>query len=168
MIGAIAGDIVGSIYEHNNIKTKDFEFFGGRCDFTDDTVHTVVVADWLVNGGDLADKLADYTLKYSGRGYGGMLFSWARQSKRTPYNSWGNGSAMRVSPVAHFSQSENEILALAEKSAAVTHNHPEGIKGAQATALTMWMARGGADVPSMRAAIACLTSAPMEQISGIA
>jgi ADP-ribosylglycohydrolase len=153
MIGAIAGDIIGSIYEWDNIKTKDFELFGDRCDFTDDTVHTVAVADWLVNGGDLADKLANYTLRYKSRGYGGMLLDWAKQWERTPYNSWGNGSAMRVSPVAHFAQSEHEVLDLAEKSAEITHNHPEGIKGAQATALAMWMAREGADAPTIRRAI---------------
>ena len=153
MIGAIAGDIIGSIYEWNNIKTKDFELFGDRCDFTDDTVHTVAIADWLVNGGDLADKLANYTLRYKSRGYGGMLLDWAKQWERTPYNSWGNGSAMRVSPVAHFAQSEHEVLELAEKSASITHSHPDGIAGAQATALTMWMARKGVDVPTMRQAI---------------
>jgi ADP-ribosylglycohydrolase len=153
MIGAIAGDIIGSIYEWDNIKTKDFELFGDRCDFTDDTVHTVAVVDWLVNGGDLADKLANYTLRYKSRGYGGMLLDWAKQWERTPYNSWGNGSAMRVSPVAHFAQSEHEVLDLAEKSAEITHNHPEGIKGAQATALAMWMAREGADAPTIRRAI---------------
>jgi ADP-ribosylglycohydrolase len=153
MIGAIAGDIIGSIYEWNNIKTKDFELFGDRCDFTDDTVHTVAVADWLVNGGDLADKLANYTLRYKSRGYGGMLLDWAKQWERTPYNSWGNGSAMRVSPVAHLAQSEHEVLELAEKSASITHSHPDGIAGAQATALTMWMARESVDVPTMRQAI---------------
>jgi ADP-ribosylglycohydrolase len=150
MIGAVAGDIIGSIYEWNNIKTKDFPLFGEGCEFTDDTVCTVAVADWLTTNGDLSDLLSSYTLRYPGRGYGGMFLDWANQSARTPYNSWGNGSAMRVSPVAHFARDEREVLALAEKSAAVTHNHPDGIAGAQATALTMWMAVGNADAATIR------------------
>ena len=120
MLGAIAGDIIGSIYEHHNIKTKDFPLFGEGCQFTDDTVCTVAVADWLMNGGDLSDVLGGYVLRYPNAGYGGMFRDWANQWDRKPYNSWGNGSAMRVSPVAHFAQNEQEILALAEKSSAVT------------------------------------------------
>jgi ADP-ribosylglycohydrolase len=96
MIGAITGDIIGSIYEWNNIKSKDFPLFGEGCDFTDDSVHTIAIADWLIGGGNLSDILGNYTLKYSGRGYGGMLLDWATQQDREPYNSWGNGSAMRV------------------------------------------------------------------------
>ena len=150
MIGAVAGDIIGSIYEWNNIKTKDFKLFGEGCYYTDDTVCTVAVADWLVTSGDLSDILGGYALRYPGRGYGGMFLDWANQPARTPYNSWGNGSAMRVSPVAHFARDEREVLALAKKSAAVTHNHPDGIAGAQATALTMWMAVENADGATIR------------------
>ena len=150
MIGAIAGDIIGSIYEWSNIKTKDFPLFGAACDFTDDTVCTVGIADWLITNGDLSDTLANYVLRHPTRGYGGMFRDWANQLERKPYNSWGNGSAMRVSPVAHFAKDEGEVLALAEKSAAVTHSHPDGIAGAQATALTMWMAREGANADAIR------------------
>ncbi len=153
MFGAITGDIIGSIYEWNNIKTKDFPLFGDGCDFTDDTVCTVAVADWLTTDGDLSEILAGYALRYPGRGYGGMFRDWANQWERKPYNSWGNGSAMRVSPVAHYARDEREVLALAERSSAVTHSHPDGIVGAQATALTMWMSKEGADAPTMRKAI---------------
>ena len=150
MLGAIAGDIIGSIYEHANIKTKDFPLFGDGCRFTDDTVCTVAVAACLMNGGDFADYLGRYTLRHPNRGYGGMFMRWAKQWEREPYESWGNGSAMRVSSVAHFARDENEVLELAKVSSAVTHSHPDGVAGAQATALTMWMAKEGADSPTMR------------------
>jgi ADP-ribosylglycohydrolase len=170
MIGAITGDIVGSVYEFNNIKAKDFPFFGprqdananytdngrpsGKCFFTDDTVLTIAVADWLLNGkDDLADRLAHYTLAYPNRGYGGMYINWANSWDRKPYNSFGNGSAMRVSPVAWFAKDQAEVLQLAEASAAVTHSHPEGIKGAQATALAIWLARQGDNADHIRQAV---------------
>jgi ADP-ribosylglycohydrolase len=158
MIGAIAGDIIGSIYEHDNIKTKEFPLFGphprtnlnhtrnGRslrdCFFTDDTVLTIAVADWLLGGEDnLVDRLIHYTFKYNNRGYGGMYMKWANSHDLQPYYSFGNGSAMRVSPVAWLSKNYYEALELAMNSAVVTHNHPEGVKGAQATAAAIWLAR---------------------------
>lgn len=170
MIGAIIGDIVGSVYEFDNIKTKDFPFFGprpdanpkysdngrpnGECFFTDDTVLTVAVADWLLaEKDDLSDRLAHYTITYPNRGYGGMYARWANAWDRRPYNSYGNGSAMRVSPVAWYAQDQDQVLELAENSAAVTHNHFEGIKGAQATALAIWMARTGADANQIRQSV---------------
>jgi ADP-ribosyl-[dinitrogen reductase] hydrolase len=170
MIGAIIGDIVGSVYEFDNIKTKDFPFFGprpnanpnysdngrpnGESFFTDDTVLTVAVADWLLAGkDDLADRLAHYTFAYPNRGYGGMYANWANAWDRQPYDSYGNGSAMRVSPVAWFAKDQDQVLELAKASAAVTHNHPEGIKGAQAAALAIWMARTGADASQIRRSI---------------
>jgi ADP-ribosylglycohydrolase len=166
MIGAIAGDIIGSIYEHDNIKTKEFPLFGphprtnlnhtrnGRplrdCFFTDDTVLTIAVADWLLGGEDnLGDRLAHYTFKYSNRGYGGMYMQWANSHDREPYNSFGNGSAMRVSPVAWLTAKLSDVLDVAEKSAVVTHNHPEGVKGAQATAMAIWLARTGVPADSI-------------------
>ena len=167
MIGAIAGDIIGSIYEHDNIKTKEFPLFGphprtnlnhtrnGRslrdCFFTDDTVLTIAVADWLLGGEDnLVDRLAHYTFKYSNRGYGGMYMEWVNSHDREPYESYGNGSAMRVSAVAWLSKNYYEALELAEKSAVVTHNHPEGVKGAQATAAAIWLARHKHDAEYVR------------------
>jgi ADP-ribosylglycohydrolase len=171
MIGAIIGDIVGSVYEFDNIKTKEFPFFGprpnanpnysdngrpnGECFFTDDTVLTVAVADWLLaSQDDLADRLAHYTFTYPHRGYGGMYANWANAWDRQPYNSYGNGSAMRVSPVAWFAKDQDQVLELAEASAAVTHNHTEGIKGAQATALAIWLARTGNGAGRIRQGIA--------------
>ena len=152
MLGAIVGDIVGSIYEFDNIKTKDFPFFGDGCGFTDDTVLTVAVADWLLDGtSDLTEKLVKWTCKYPGCSYGGMYLSWINKgSRRTPYGSYGNGSAMRVSPVAWVASDEDEVMALARSSAEVTHNHPEGIKGAQAAALAIWMAKENAPPEDIR------------------
>jgi ADP-ribosylglycohydrolase len=129
MIGAITDDIIGSIYERNNIKTKDFPLFGQHCTFTDDTVCTIAVADWLMNEGDLSDVLSRYVLRYPNAGYGGMFREWAQRSNRVPYNSWGNGSAMRVSAVMYVASDEQEALELAERSSAVTHNHPNAIAG---------------------------------------
>jgi ADP-ribosylglycohydrolase len=154
MLGAITGDIVGSIYEWNNIKTKEFPLFGEGCSFTDDTVCTIAVADWLMSEGELSDVLSDYVSRYSNAGYGAMFREWAAKHDREPYNSWGNGSAMRVSPVMYVARDEQEVLDLAEQSSTVTHSHPDGIAGAQATALTMWMAKEGADAPTMRRDIA--------------
>ncbi len=150
MLGAITGDIVGSIYEHSNIKTKEFPFFGDRCTFTDDSVCTVAVADCLMAGGDFADYLRRYVLRHPRRGYGGMFQRWATAWESAPYNSWGNGSAMRVSPVAHVARDERDALDLADQSSSVTHNHPDAVAGAQAVTLAMWMAKEGADAMTIR------------------
>jgi ADP-ribosylglycohydrolase len=100
MLGAIVGDVVGSIYEHDNIKTKDFPLFAKRATFTDDTVCTVAIADCLLSAGDFADHLRTWVRRYPQAGYGGMFLRWAFTDGMGPYGSWGNGSAMRVSPVA--------------------------------------------------------------------
>ncbi len=152
MLGAITGDIVGSIYEHANIKSKEFPFFGQGCTFTDDTVCTVAVADWLMSGGDCAGHLRRHVQRHPNRGYGGMFRKWAMYGGG-PYNSWGNGSAMRVSPVAHVARDEAELLDLAEQSASVTHNHPNAVAGAQAVALTMWMAKARVNATTIRGEI---------------
>jgi len=153
MLGAIAGDIIGSIYEHANIRTRDFPLFGDGCRFTDDTVCTVAVADCLMDAGDFSEYLSRYALRYPGHGYGVMFRRWAKQWQREPYGSYGNGSAMRVSPVAHFARDEADALALAEKSAAVTHSHRDAIAGAQAVAWVMWAASEGASAVSIRAEV---------------
>ena len=153
MLGAITGDIVGSIYEHSNIKTKEFPFFGQGCTFTDDTVCTVAVADWLMSGDDCAGHLHRHVRRHPDRGYGAMFRKWAMYGGG-PYNSWGNGSAMRVSPVAHVARDEAELLDLAKRSSSVTHNHPDAVAGAQAVALAMWMAKTGVDVTAIRGEIA--------------
>lgn len=146
MLGAIVGDIIGSVYEWENIKTKAFSLFTDKCFFTDDTVMTLAVADALLNGGttaDFASSMKRLGELYPDSGYGSKFYSWLFSDDKQPYNSWGNGSAMRVAPCAWYAQSLVEAEVLAERSASVTHNHPEGIKGAQATAAAIFLAREG-------------------------
>ena len=145
MTGAIAGDIIGSVYEFDNIKTTDFPLFTNESDYTDDTIMTVAVADWLLNGGDLAKVMQRYGREYPypTGGYGGRFSGWLREKDPQPYNSWGNGSAMRVSAVGWMFDSLEKTLEVAKETAVVTHNHPEGIKGAQATAAAIYLARTG-------------------------
>lgn len=153
MLGAIVGDIVGSVYEFHNIKTKDFPLFRDDCFFTDDTVMTCAVAEAIMNGGerdDFIDAMKKYGRMYAEVGYGGRFKAWLESDTREPYNSFGNGSAMRVSPCAWVMDCgfcartgmwpENG-RAGAKLSAEVTHNHPEGIKGAVATAAAIFMNR---------------------------
>lgn len=156
MIGAIIGDIVGSVYEWNNIKTKNFPLFNSECFFTDDTVMTLAIAEGLMNGGDDEDFIAamkKYGRLYPDSGYGGRFGSWLFSDDISPYNSWGNGSAMRVSPVAWAFDTLSEVEKYAEISAAVTHNHPEGIKGAQAIAAAIFLARKGKTKEEIKAYI---------------
>jgi ADP-ribosylglycohydrolase len=153
MLGAIAGDIIGSIYEAAPIKTKDFALFGPGVRFTDDTVCTVAVADALMQGGDFDGTLRAYVRRYPGRGYGGMFARWATTPGMPAYGSWGNGAAMRVSPIAYWARDEAELLELAIGTAAVSHDHPDAIAGAQAIALVMWLARAGSARSEIRANI---------------
>lgn len=144
MLGAIAGDIIGSIYEADNVRSPDFEpLFGPLCHPTDDSVLTCAVAEWLLSGAgeDLPDLLKSWFRRYPLAGYGMTFIRWAGSSNRSPYNSWGNGSAMRVSPVGHAFDSLAETLEFSKGSAEVTHNHLEGIKGAQAVAGAIFLAR---------------------------
>jgi ADP-ribosylglycohydrolase len=143
MIGAIAGDIIGSVHEHTGTKSMDFDLFVAGSRFTDDTVLAVAVADCLLNGLDYVDAFHDYFSAYPNAGYGFRFFEWASAGNREPYNSYGNGSAMRVPAVGHAFDALDEVLGQAARSAEVTHNHPEGIKGAQATAAAVFMARRG-------------------------
>jgi len=143
MLGAIAGDVIGSVYEQDQIKTVEFPFFSSHSTFTDDTVMTVAVAYALIHQLDYATSLKMFGRKYPNAGYGGYFYHWIHAADSQPYYSWGNGSAMRVSPVGFAFDSVGRVLAEAEKSAAVTHNHPEGIKGAQAVALAVFLARAG-------------------------
>lgn len=145
MIGAIAGDIIGSIYEGSGSKSKQFQLFGPHNRFTDDTVLTVAVADSILREIDLVDSLHEYFHRYPHAGYGGSFIGWAAERRREPYYSWGNGSAMRVSPVGFAYQTLEEVIAQATRTAEVTHNHPEGIRGAQATAAAVFLARTGHD-----------------------
>ena len=141
MIGAIAGDIIGSVYEHFSIKTTNFELFHQASRFTDDTVLTIAVADCIMHRKDYTRTLKEYTRRYLNAGYGGHFYQWAFSESEEPYYSFGNGSAMRVSPVGFACNDLQTVLEEAERSAAVTHNHPEGIKGAQAVAAVVCLAR---------------------------
>lgn len=143
MIGAIAGDIIGSVYESGFMKTADFPLFSSASTFTDDTVLTVAVADCIMHHKDYTITFKEYGRKYPQAGYGPMFYRWIYSADPAPYYSFGNGSAMRASPVGFAFSSLEEVLYQAEASAAVTHNHPEGIKGAQAIASAIFMARRG-------------------------
>jgi len=143
MLGAIAGDIIGSTYEFGYMKDYDFHLFPEGSKFTDDTVLTIAVADCLLNNKKYDVTLWGYANEYRGRGYGGRFMNWIHSPDPKPYNSFGNGSAMRVSPVGWFCTDIDSVLEEAKKSAEITHNHPEGIKGAQATAASVFLARTG-------------------------
>ncbi len=150
MIGAIAGDIIGSIYEGHNTNHTDFPLFDPMCRFTDDTVLTIAVAHSILNKDGYAENLKKYYSYYPEAGYGPLFRKWAARKDSTPYNSCGNGSAMRVSPVGFAFDTLEEVLLEAGKSAAVSHNHPEGIKGAQATASAVFLARTGKSKQEIR------------------
>ena len=159
MLGAIAGDVVGSAYEFESCKTKQFRLFTERSTFTDDTILSVAVAEVLSAGTgtnpDYAQAFKTYYRRYPDPcgGYGARFQAWAVSTNSAPYNSWGNGAAMRVSPVAYAFDQLDAVLTAAAQTAAVTHNHPEGIKGAQATATAIFLARQGHDKAEIAAAI---------------
>ena len=153
LIGAICGDIIGSWYEFCSTKRLDFDLFTAQSRFTDDTVCSIAVADSLMNGNDFVGKLKYWCRKYPKAGYGGNFNWWFRQDNPQPYNSWGNGSAMRVSAVGAFAKSTEETLALAEESAIVSHTHPQAIKGAQATALAIYLALNGSSKKEIKVQI---------------
>jgi type I restriction enzyme M protein len=157
LLGAIIGDIVGSRYEWNNIKTKEFDFLTYRCEFTDDSVMSLAVAKALLDCGSY-DKLGDYAVKamrevgqpYPNCGYGGMFRKWIYSDDPQPYNSFGNGAAMRVSACGFAAKTLDEAVLLSRKVTEVTHNHPEGIKGAEATAVCIFLARTGSSILEIR------------------
>lgn len=155
MLGAIIGDIVGSIYEFDNIKTKEFPFFDEGKEYTDDSILTIATADWLLNGGEIGNYYLKYATDYPYPmgSYGTMFVEWIHRSRRgimQPYNSCGNGSAMRIGPVGWAFDTESKTLEAAKVSAECTHNHPEGIKGAQAVALCIFLARQGKTLSEIR------------------
>lgn len=143
MIGAITGDIIGSVYEWNSIKTKEFPLFSLGCRFTDDTVLTVALADTILTGTPYIVNLKKFYHWYPHAGYGGSFKKWAQGESSEPYNSWGNGAAMRISPVGFAYDDLDTVLKKAKEFTDVTHSHPEGIKGAQATATAIFLARTG-------------------------
>ena len=147
MLGAVIGDIAGSRFEFDNYRHTDFDIFSPDSDFTDDTICTVAIADWVLQGcnDNLTSTLQGWCRAYPcpKGAYGGRFSQWIEWKDPEPYNSWGNGSAMRVSAVGWAFTTLEETLHFAEQSAIVTHNHPEGIKGAQAVAATIFWARTG-------------------------
>jgi ADP-ribosyl-[dinitrogen reductase] hydrolase len=145
MLGAIIGDIVGAPYEFKNLKSEDFPLFSQVPFFTDDTVMTIATAEALLSNRDYGAQYHQYGNRYRGRGYGGMFLNWLDSDNPMPYGSFGNGSAMRVSPIGFFFQNREEVWREAEKTALPTHNHPEGIKGAVAVADAIFLIRAGLD-----------------------
>ncbi len=172
MLGAIIGDIVGSRFEFNNHRSKDFELFGKGCSVTDDSVMTLAVAKALMetekgggsavisqgSGGDFVSTLRRQSVKYMqqiGRrypacGYGGMFYRWMFNDKPEPYNSYGNGAAMRVSPAGFAARTMQEAAEFSAAVTCVTHNHAEGIKGAEATSVSVYLARQGSGKDEIR------------------
>lgn len=161
MLGAIIGDTAGSVYEFDNIKTTDFPFFINRSAYTDDSVMSVAVADWLLHDSSHKHSTLEETMVRIAHdfscpmgGYGGFFYHWLFSGReRKPYNSWGNGSVMRVSAVGWAFDTLDETLRVAELSASITHNHIEGIKGAQATAAAIFLARNGKTKSEIKAYI---------------
>lgn len=163
MYGAIIGDIVGSAYEFNNAKSKDFKLFPCGCNFTDDSIMTIAVARALIQSSQeqigfrkvLVDQMQELgrIYPYPKGGYGGRFAAWLHTENPKPYNSFGNGSAMRVSPCGLIAVTMEEAMALARASAEVTHNHPEGIKGAEAVAAAVFLAKSGGTKDEIRSYI---------------
>lgn len=158
MIGAIIGDIVGSRFEWNNIKSKDFDLFTAGCFFTDDSVMTIAVADALIRAKGNLEILSEYaveSMQLIGRpfpdcGYGGSFYHWMYIDNPKPYGSYGNGAAMRVSACGFVAKSLEEAKALSKAVTEVTHNHPEGIKGAEATTVAIYLARSGYSIDEIQ------------------
>lgn len=158
MLGAIIGDIVGSRFEWNNHRSKDFEFFHSKCFFTDDSIMSLAIAKALLECNNDYSNLSEKAVKYMqsiGRnypncGYGGRFYGWMFSDHPQPYRSYGNGSAMRVSACGFVAKSIEEAKELSKKVTEVTHNHPEGIKGAEATAVAIFLAKSGKDILEIR------------------
>jgi ADP-ribosylglycohydrolase len=161
MIGAIVGDIAGSRFEWNNHKSKDFELLAENCSPTDDSIMTLAVAAALLDCGETKDRLSECAVQemqrlgrlYPRAGYGGRFVRWIASSSPHPYNSYGNGAAMRVSPCGFAAKSESDALFLADAVTCVTHNHPEGMKAAEATSLAIFLARSGKPLQEIRKTI---------------
>ena len=156
MLGAIIGDVVGSRFEFNNIKTKEFELFDKECKVTDDSVMSVAVAEMCLKGYVPNNKemiiktFKKWGKKYPKAGYGNKFFQWVLTDWSTPYNSCGNGSAMRISPIGFFAKNKEEVELYSKAVTEVTHNHPEGIKGAYVTAMCIYMARNNSSKQEIR------------------
>ena len=154
MIGAIAGDIIGSVYERQPLKSEEFPLFGAASRFTDDSVMSLAVANAILGDMDYGQEMKILGRLYPDAGYGGNFFDWIFDEPIQPYYSWGNGSAMRVSPIGFAFNTVDDVLREAKNSALVSHNHPEGIKGAQAVALAILLARQGNSKENIRERVA--------------
>jgi ADP-ribosylglycohydrolase len=159
MLGAIAGDVIGSAYEWNRVSSRDFTLFSPASRFTDDSVLTLAVASAILEGGtagapDYLKHVLEFARRWPNAGYGGNFRKWFRSDDPKPYNSWGNGSAMRASPVGFLFDSEHAVLSEAKRSADISHDHPEGVKGAQSVALAVFLARKGASKETIKSRIA--------------
>ncbi len=154
MLGVIVGDVIGSAFEHQTTKTTDFHLFTASSRFTDDTVLTVATASAILNGTSYGRAYREYGRRHPMAGYGARFFDWMQSDDPLPYDSWGNGSGMRVAPVGFAFSSAQTVLREATRSAEVTHNHPEGVKGAQAIAFAVLKARTGATKQHIRTSIA--------------
>ena len=150
MLGAIAGDVIGSVYERFPARSTDFPLFPRRARFTDDTVLTIATAQAILEGGDYREAYRSWGRRYPAAGYGPGFKRWLKHDNPPALGSMGNGSAMRVSPVGLAFDSEHEVMREAEQSAIVSHDHPDGIKGAQAAALAVYLARTGATKADIR------------------
>lgn len=158
MLGAIAGDIIGSRYEGSTSVPGDFELFGAGCMFTDDTVCTIAVADALLNGSPFAHNLRSFARQYPMRGYGESFHKWVTAENAPPYGSWANGAPMRVSAIGWLLNGEEDVLAAADRQASVSHDHNEAIEASQAVALSILLARRGGSVADIRDRIAKMFS----------
>lgn len=158
MLGAIIGDVVGSRFEWNNLKSKDFDFLTDECTVTDDSVMTLAIAKSIMESANDSEKIGELAIrnmqeigqKYPNAGYGGFFISWLFDEDPEPYNSWGNGAAMRVSPCGYAAKDLEEAIWLSRKVTEVTHNHPEGMKGAEATSVAIFLARQGKSILEIR------------------
>lgn len=150
LFGAIAGDMIGSRHEWKACTDPQFALFSKNSKFTDDSVLTIAVADSIINERGYGEAIVEYARRYPKAGYGSYFRRWLKEDGIEPYNSFGNGSAMRVSPIGWAFNSVEEVLLEAERSAAVTHNHPEGVRGAQAVAVAIYLARTGAGREEIR------------------
>lgn len=158
MLGAMIGDIVGSRFEWHNIKSKEFELFTPKCKLTDDSIMTLAVAKAILSCNGDYSKLADQAIKcmqelgrcYPNAGYGGHFRSWLKEARPQPYNSYGNGSAMRVSPCAYVAETLDEAKVLSKAVTEVSHNHREGVRGAEATTAAIFMALHGSCIAEIR------------------
>lgn len=152
MLGAIIGDIAGSRFEFNNVKSLDFDLFTDRCSFTDDTICTAAIADAILNNKSYKDSMLEWCRKYPNPmgAYGGSFAYWIFSKNPQPYNSYGNGSAMRVSPVGWLFDTEKSVSEEAALTASITHNHKEGIIGAQVVAMCIFLLRNGSHKDSIK------------------